>query len=111
MPDLPDIDITPEEWRIVKAILQKKVPGIRVCAFGSRARHTAKTFSDLDLACMTTKPLDMHTLANLADAFDESDLPWKVDILDWASTDEHFRQIITNELIELLPSSKRPITP
>ena len=30
----------------------------------------------------------------LAEAFAESDLPWKVDIVDWATTSESFRKII-----------------
>ena len=35
----------------------------------------------------------------LAEAFSESDLPWKVDIVDWASTGETFRAIIDRDKV------------
>ncbi len=56
-----------------------------------------KPYSDLDLAVMTDKPLSLEVHANLKDAFSESDLPWKVDIVDWALTSEQFRKIIQKQ--------------
>ena len=41
------IDISPEQWEIVRDILQRYVPDREVWAFGSRAKWTAKEFSDL----------------------------------------------------------------
>jgi type I restriction enzyme S subunit len=38
-------------------------------------------------------------MAALADDFAESDLPWKVDIVDWATTDSVFRTIIEHDRI------------
>ncbi len=32
--------------------------------------------------------------AALVDDFTESDLPWRVDVVDWATTSESFRRII-----------------
>lgn len=46
---------------------------------------------------MTDKPLSLEVHANLKDAFSESDLPWKVDIVDWALTSEQFRKIIQKQ--------------
>jgi len=42
----------------------------------------------------------------LADDFSESDLPFKVDIVDWATTGERFRKIIEAERIVLQPPSR-----
>lgn len=95
----PPIAIRPEEWRIVRTILQKHLPGYEVWAFGSRARGTPKPFSDLDLAIMTDKPLGLGVLAELHEAFSESDLPWKVDLVDWATACEPFREIIRREKV------------
>lgn len=47
--------------------------------FGSRAKGTMHERSDIDLA-VTGKALDRHLLAELMLAFDESDLPFQVDI-------------------------------
>lgn len=91
---LPPIDIRPDHWQIVRRILRRQVPGYAVWAFGSRATRTAKPYSDLDLAIIGDRPLPLFVCAALAQAFSESDLPWKVDIIDWATTDAPFREVI-----------------
>ncbi len=93
------IDIRPDHWAIVRDILQRHVPKHAVWAFGSRAKWTAKEYSDLDLAIITESPLPLATSAALAEDFSESDLPWKVDIVDWAETSEKFRQIIERDRV------------
>ncbi|KJV29127.1 nucleotidyltransferase family protein [Luteibacter yeojuensis] len=90
----PDIEIEAPQWRIVSGILRKHVSALDVFAFGSRARRTAKPFSDLDLVIMTETPLPIAVIAALSEAFSESDLPWKVDVVDWAATNQEFRAII-----------------
>jgi len=99
--NLPPIDVQPDHWRIVQAILQKHVGEYDVWAFGSRARGAAKPYSDLDLAIITRAPLPLAVHAALADEFSESDLPWKVDVTDWATTSEGFRRIIETEKVVL----------
>lgn len=96
---IPKIDIRPDHWEIVRDILHKHVPDYDVWAFGSRAKWTAKQYSDLDLAVITDKPLSLEVSANLSDDFSESDLPWKVDIVDWATTQDNFREIIKRDKV------------
>ena len=91
---MPAIEIRPDHWAIVATILQKYVPDCDVYAFGSRAHFNAKPYSDLDLAIMTKAPLDLALAAEMAEAFSESDLPWKVDLVDWATTSDAFKRII-----------------
>lgn len=91
------IDITPEERAIVLRILNEIVPDREVRAFGSRVTGKAKPFSDLDLAIMGDKPLSLEIRARLEEAFSESELPWKVDVLDWALTEIIFRKIIQKQ--------------
>ena len=100
MPE-PSLDLGPEHRAIVLAILQRHVPDREVWAFGSRATRTAKRYSDLDLAVISDEPLSLETAARLADAFSESDLPWRVDVVDWATTGEAFRRIIERDRIVL----------
>lgn len=97
--ETPLIDIHPDHWDIVRRILQKHVPHYSVWAFGSRAKWTAKSYSDLDLAIITDKPLSLDVSASLSDDFSESDLPWKVDIVDWATTSESFRKMIERDKV------------
>jgi type I restriction enzyme S subunit len=101
MVDQPLIDISPENWRIVRDILQRYVPDREVWAFGSRAKWTAKEFSDLDIAIIGDKPLSIALTADLREAFQESALPFKVDIVDWANITPSFRQVIQAVKIQI----------
>jgi len=91
---VPELDIKTADLKAVQAILRRYIPDREVRAFGSRLSGTAKPFSDLDLAVMGNEPVPASILADLKDAFSESDLPFKVDIADWAETQENFRGII-----------------
>lgn len=99
MSSKPLLDIGDKEWHIVEAILQRYVPDREVWAFGSRAKWTAKEFSDLDLAILGEKSLTLETSAALSDAFADSDLPWKVDVVDWTTTSSSFRKIIERDKV------------
>jgi predicted nucleotidyltransferase len=99
----PPIDISPEEWRIVRDILRKHVPDHEVWAFGSRAKRTAWTYSDLDLAIITEQKLPFAVHGAMAEDFSESDLPFRVDILDWTTTLDNFRHIVENDKVVLQP--------
>lgn len=104
LPDqAPPIQIEARDWQEVQHILREKVPSLEVWAFGSRARRSAKPFSDLDLALVTTQPLSLAQLAELNDAFDNSDLPMRVDLVDWAATQDAFRQIIARDKVRVQP--------
>ena len=88
------IDIDFADLETVKRILLEYVPEYTVWAFGSRVNGTARKFSDLDIVLVSDEPLQTLQMASLRDAFSESDLPFKVDIIEWLSTDEEFRRII-----------------
>jgi predicted nucleotidyltransferase len=77
------------------------VPSREVIAFGSRVTGRAKPFSDLDLAIMGEVAVPTETLAALADDFDESDLPFKVDLVEWAGLVESFKDVIRRDALTL----------
>lgn len=93
-PAMPKVDLAPHDRAEVARILQAQVPELEVWAFGSRVKGTAKPYSDLDLALITAHPLSLERSGALREAFDESDLPIRVDLVDWATTSESFRKII-----------------
>ena len=95
------IDAAPGHLETVKAILTRHLPEREVWVFGSRATATAKEYSDLDLAVIGDIPLDLGQLAVLEHDFDESDHPFKVDVVDWAAASESFRQIIRKTAVVL----------
>ncbi len=88
------IDLRPEHLALVQSLLHQHVPGCQVRAFGSRALGKAKPYSDLDLAVVGPAKLDIKVMARLKEAFEESDLPFRVDVLDWHAVPETFRENI-----------------
>ncbi len=92
------IDISPEQENIVRQILDQHIPDRKVMVFGSRTSPTSKAYADLDLAIMGEEPVELRTLALLKDAFAESDLSFRVDILQWCRTSPEFRKVIEPHL-------------
>lgn len=100
------IDINPYHLEMVTQILHEHVPDCEVRAFGSRATWTSRDYSDLDLAIVGNGPLKWRTLGKLRDAFKESYLPFRVDVLDWHDISDNFRKIIETDCITLRGSKK-----
>jgi len=83
---------------IIRRILQRWLPNCEVWAFGSRVhRRGLKPFSDLDLVVITKHPLDMSHYGRIKESFSESDLPIRVDIVDWFQLSDSFKEIILKE--------------
>lgn len=95
------IELNTQEWEEVRQILKKHVPHHAVWAFGSRVSGGATKYSDLDLVIISMEPVPLDKIADLNDAFDESGLIFKVDIVDWATTSDSFRRIIDSEKVIL----------
>ena len=89
------IDVAPRALGIVLDVLALHLPDREVRVMGSRLTGRAKPFSDLDLIVSGDEPLALGTLANLRDAFDDSDLPFVVDIIEWSTATEAFRRVMT----------------
>ena len=97
--DEKKLDLTQAQRHVVQEILQKILPEREVWAFGSRVRLTAKPYSDLDLVVIGSKPLDLMLLASLKGDFSDSDLPFEVDVVDWATLSDNFCSIISTHKI------------
>lgn len=88
------LDIEARHWGMLQAILAQHLPDREVWAFGSRTKGTAKPHSDLDLVVLGAAPLGIATQAALTEALSESDLPWRVDVVDWATCTSAFQALI-----------------
>ena len=94
------LDLAPKNYDLVLYILGQFVSDNEVWAFGSRVTGTARKYSDLDIAIINDCPLPLSITADLNNAFSESDLPIKVDVVDYAACDESFQIIIkTNHIV------------
>ena len=99
------IDLNPNYLDTIKRILAEYVPDCEVRAFGSRVKWTAKDYSDLDLAIIGKEKIDRKCLNRLEEAFENSALPVRVDVLDWWSISENFRKVI-DEQCEIVQNGK-----
>jgi predicted nucleotidyltransferase len=96
------IALSPAELAIVRDILRAHLPaGTHAWVFGSRATASARRYSDLDLGLAGESILDPIVLGDVAEALSESDLPYKVDVIDLKSVDPVFRSMIEPDLIVL----------
>jgi len=93
------LDFAPGHLKIVRDILREHVPSRTVWAFGSRTKGTARRYSDLDLAILGEAPLTLGQPCAIQEAFSESDLPFRVDLLDWATTAPSFRLLVEQDRI------------
>jgi len=91
------IQLEEKHLKIVKDILLKN--NISAYVFGSRAKGTAKALSDLDL-CIKDDSAKSE-IRRLQDAFEESNLPFKVDIILWSEISENFQKHIQDDLKEI----------
>jgi uncharacterized protein len=91
------IQLSTDQLAIVRAILARHLPDRDVMVFGSRARGDARPMSDLDLAVLGAEAMDISVRSAIEEAFCESDLPMKVDLLDWSMTAESFRRLIERD--------------
>jgi predicted nucleotidyltransferase len=89
--DLPDEYLEP-----IRKLLRTHVPHVEVWAYGSRVRGGGHEASDLDLVLRdpAAQGAEVAGLAEIKEAFIESDLPIRVDIVDWARLPEAFRREI-----------------
>ena len=88
------MDLSPQSVDIIKKIMQEYVPGCEVRVFGSRVNSTAKKYSDLDLVIVGKEKIPTRKMNALREAFEDSDLPIRVDVLDWHAISSDFRVII-----------------
>jgi len=93
------LDVRPDHLEMVRAILRRRVPEREVWAFGSRVEGSARKTSDLDLCVVGETPMSYETSARLRHDFSESDIPYAIDVVDWATTSESFREIIRRDKV------------
>ncbi|MDR0709989.1 MAG: nucleotidyltransferase domain-containing protein [Spirochaetaceae bacterium] len=102
---MADADLRPGQYGLsarsletVKKLLSK-YPGIRSAVlYGSRARGTYKNGSDIDLTLHTDDAFTHADLLRLANDFDDSDLPYMVDLSEYRKLQnenlkEHIRRV------------------
>ena len=93
-------NIPTEDAKIISGILKQYFPTAKVWLFGSRATGENRPGSDIDIAIDEGTIIDFFRLAQARDALEESAIPYKVDLVDYASVAVEFREEIKTKGIE-----------
>lgn len=96
------IDLEEHYLDLVRAIVHRMAPQCEVRIFGSRVRGTARKYSDIDLAIVGSGRLPDHLISDLQQAFSESDLPYRVDVVDWHELSHDLQRIIREQGFEII---------
>jgi predicted nucleotidyltransferase len=99
MTEAKEINVKSAELAEVRRILRQYLPGCEVQAFGSRVTGQAKPWSDLDLAVVGRTTIHWNDLGKLTEAFQESDLPFRVEVMDWHSASPAFQEVISERYV------------
>ena len=97
------ICVSESELDLILGIVKTHANDCDVLVFGSRYKQTPKDYSDLDLAFALTngQRLGIKRIGQLEEAFSESELSYRVDVVDYNAISPEFRAIIDrgNEVI------------
>lgn len=75
---------------------------VKFYIFGSRAKGNYKEYSDIDIAVdLNGQKLYEDILTNILLEFEDSVLPYEVDVVDLNAIDEKFKNLIKDSLVEL----------
>ena len=95
---LSDVSIASAHLTLIQNLLRTHLQSpCTVWAYGSRTQGAFKRYSDLDLAIIEPENVDVLTMAKLRMALEESDLPFKVDIVEFAALSDAFKEIVERD--------------
>lgn len=96
--------LTADEQKLLESIIKNHATDqpYRVLVFGSRAKGTARKYSDVDVALVGKSRMASRTASALAEALEDSDLPYTVDVVDFTQAQPTLRQQIEQYGVELM---------
>lgn len=102
--ELKEIDLTQNQRKTVNELLKQYLPHTEVWAYGSRVKFTSKPQSDLDMVAFATHE-NKASISKLKEAFEESSLPFRVDLFVWDEVPAQFHKNIKRDKVILQKKS------
>lgn len=100
----PRLAISKEDEELILSVLVRHLPAdTEVFFFGSRINETHKRASDLDILIRNKRPIPLEIIAIIREEFENSDLPYKVDIVDDNSISPAMRKNIFKTAVRVMP--------
>ena len=95
------VSITEAQRALILDLLEKHLPNTAAWVYGSRAKGEARPKSDLDMVVFAN-PSQSRSVYDLKEAFEESNLPFRVDVFVWDSMPERFRERVLPDRVVLV---------
>lgn len=95
---MPIKGVTEKEESLIKSILEPYMSKYEFYFYGSRVKGNFRPLSDLDILIKSDIEIDRDDIANLKEAFDESLLPYVVNIS--YDLDENFYNMIKDDMVK-----------
>ncbi|MEK9169494.1 MAG: nucleotidyltransferase domain-containing protein, partial [Patescibacteria group bacterium] len=73
----------------------------KVFIFGSRAVGKARKFSDIDIGVKSERQISLSLLSDIEEAFEESNIPYTVDVVDFSAISKNFENVAIQKIIKL----------
>ncbi len=102
------IDISTNQRKTILELLRKYLPNTTAWVYGSRVKWTSRPQSDLDMVVFAAPEQDRQ-VSNLREAFEESNLPFRVDLFVWDTVPEQFHEQIEADHVVLVEKEERKI--
>lgn len=98
----PAIDLAPKYLAELSQILRAGLGTLNAEAFmfGSRVRGTARANSDIDIALSSAEDMSA-AIGRLNLDFEDSNIPYKVDIVDLGRISDNFKVVIEKDLVKI----------
>ncbi len=94
------IDLEEKYINFIKSTIAKFLKNFDLFLFGSRAKGTARKYSEIDIAILSEE-LDEDKRLKILFEFENSTLPYQVDVVDLKTISDDFKALIENDLIKL----------
>ena len=91
--------VDPKHRSFIIKKIRSLLPSAEIMVFGSRVRGDAKRYSDLDIALDDSGAISLQIMAQIEEGISQSDIPYKVDFLDFYKTDVDFQTLIRKNSI------------
>lgn len=92
-----------KEKKTIIRLLDALFPGVKIYLFGSRARGTNRTTSDIDIALDLDRKLSFLEIEQARNVLGTLYIPEKIDIVDLQSVPDDLKSIILKEGIVWKP--------
>lgn len=94
------IDLDEKYINFIKKTVSSVLGDYKLYIFGSRVKGRAKEYSDIDIA-IDSEELSSANKSKLEALFENSTIPYEVDIVDLNNITETFKNIIKSDLVKL----------